>query len=61
VQWHTVDTSTGHTITPDTQPPPNAATLNPGSTTAPQTLSTPGTYHYHCTVHPTMHGTLIVQ
>jgi plastocyanin len=61
VQWHNGDTTT-HTIQPDTAPPPNAiAFINPAATSAQQTITTPGTYHYHCAIHPAMHGTLIVQ
>ena len=61
VQWHNGDTTT-HTIQPDSAPPPNViASINPGATSAQQTIATPGTYHYHCAIHPAMHGTLIVQ
>lgn len=61
VRWHNGD-STTHTVEPDTTPPPDAVpTIGPGATTATQTLSTPGTYHYHCSIHPAMRGILIVQ
>ena len=61
VQWHNGDGTT-HTVQPDTAPPPNAiASIAPGATSAAQTITTPGTYHYHCSIHPGMHGTLIVQ
>ena len=34
--------------------------LNPGNTYA-FTFNTPGTYSYHCAIHPQMRGTIIVQ
>ena len=60
VSWRGAD-GVSHTVTPDTAPPPNAVNVFPGANSSPQTISTPGTYHYHCSIHPTMHGTLIVQ
>jgi plastocyanin len=36
-------------------------TLNAGATSAPITMSTAGTFTYHCTIHPGMVGTLVVQ
>ncbi len=61
VQWHNADGTT-HTVQPDAAPPPNAiASIAPGTTSAAQTITAPGTYHYHCSIHPAMHGTLIVQ
>ncbi len=59
VQWHASDTS--HSIVPDTTPPPDSVSVPAGSTTAPQTITAKGTYHYHCGIHPTMTGTLVVQ
>ena len=61
VRWHSGDGIT-HTVQPDTTPPPNAiASIGPSGTSATQTIATPGTYHYHCAIHPGMHGTLVVQ
>ncbi|TMA26399.1 MAG: hypothetical protein E6J78_13800, partial [Deltaproteobacteria bacterium] len=60
VQWHNADTT--HSVVPDSAPPPQmegpAAT---GATYGAQTIATAGTYHYHCGIHPTMHGTIVVQ
>jgi plastocyanin len=36
-------------------------TLNAGATSAPVTMSTAGTFTYHCTIHPGMIGTITVQ
>ena len=36
-------------------------TVNAGGTSAPLTMSTAGTFAYHCTLHPGMVGTLVVQ
>ena len=38
----------------------NSGTINPGDTFR-FTFSTPGTYTYHCTIHPGMVGTVTVQ
>src|SRR5262249_46160765 len=60
VTWHNGDNTT-HTVVPDGTPPPANFTLGPGATSAVQTFSTPGTYAYHCSIHPTMRGSLTVQ
>jgi plastocyanin len=62
IQWHNVDGQT-HTVTPDTGTfPADTGNISPGATTAAQAApSTPGTYHYHCSIHPPMHGTIVVQ
>lgn len=58
VAWQNAG-GTAHTATQD-----NGAfdTLNlaDGSTSAPQTMNTPGTYEYHCALHPSETGTLVV-
>jgi plastocyanin len=36
-------------------------TIGAGATSAPITMSTAGTFTYHCTIHPGMVGTLVVQ
>jgi plastocyanin len=38
----------------------NTGNIAPGSTSAPITISAAGTYGYHCSIHPTMVGTLNV-
>lgn len=37
------------------------AVLAAGSTSDPVTMNTPGTFTYHCTIHPSMVGTVTVQ
>jgi len=56
-------TNTGqaqHTVTSDTGAFTGSAALAPGSKFM-VTFSTPGTFAYHCSIHPTMHGTVVVQ
>jgi len=61
VRWHNGDGTT-HTVQADANPPPSEIpSIGPGATSAEQTITAPGTYHYHCAIHPGMHGTLIVQ
>lgn len=47
-----------HTVTADD----NSFGSSPLSTgqTFTHTFTTPGTYHYHCAIHPFMHGTVVV-
>jgi len=59
VTWTNKD-STAHTVTEtDSQTGPNSGDVNPGSSYS-FTFSTPGTYHYHCAIHPSMVGTVTV-
>jgi plastocyanin len=59
VIWH--DTDGFHSIQPDSSPPPTGVgPVNAGQNMGPQTFNTPGTYNYHCGVHPSMHGTITV-
>lgn len=59
VTWTNND-STTHTVTEnDGQTGPDSGDLNPGSSYS-FTFSKAGTYHYHCTLHPQMVGTVTV-
>lgn len=58
VAWHNA-AGTTHTATA------NGGTFNTGNiggggTSAKITMSTPGSFPYHCSIHPTMTGTLVV-
>jgi plastocyanin len=59
VAWQNTD-STAHDATQDggrfATP-----TVNAGATSTPITMSTAGTFTYHCTIHPGMVGTITVQ
>lgn len=35
--------------------------IAPGATSGPIVFSVKGTFTYHCSVHPSMHGTIVVQ
>ena len=56
----TNDDSTAHTATADDGNSFDTGTLDPGSS---QTISVtkPGTYAYHCSIHPFMKGTIVVR
>jgi len=49
-----------HTATAD-QGGFNTGLVSSGATSAPIAMSTAGTFGYHCTPHPTMRGTVVVQ
>ena len=52
--------STAHTATADDGQSFDTGTLDQGAS---QTISVskPGSYPYHCSIHPFMHGTLVVK
>ena len=59
VAWKNGDT-TAHDATQDASRF-GTGTISAGATSAPLTMSTAGTFAYHCTIHPGMVGTLVVQ
>jgi plastocyanin len=59
VTWTNKD-SVAHTVTEtDGQTGPSSSDVNPGATYT-FTFSKAGTYHYHCSIHPEMVGTVTV-
>ncbi|HJP57503.1 MAG TPA: plastocyanin/azurin family copper-binding protein [Gemmatimonadales bacterium] len=50
---------TTHQITSDTQGLFDSGSFAPGAVFE-HTFTTPGTYHYHCAIHPTMTGIIVV-
>jgi plastocyanin len=59
VAWKNND-STTHDATQDASRFASG-TINAGATSTPLTMSSAGTFTYHCTIHPGMVGTLVVQ
>jgi len=57
VTWTNSD-SVAHTVTSNNGAF-NSGTLNPGSSYS-FTFNTPGTYNYHCAIHPNMTATVVV-
>ncbi|MGB8219014.1 MAG: cupredoxin domain-containing protein [Methanoregula sp.] len=51
---HTVTSDTGSLVPFSSDPIPPGASYN-------VTFTTPGTYTYHCSIHPSMTGTIVVQ
>ena len=59
VTWTNADTA-GHTVTEtDSTAGPKSSTLSKGQSYS-FTFTTPGTYHYDCSIHPYMTGTVTV-
>ncbi len=58
VTWSNQD-NVGHTVTAD-DGSFDSKTVASGSTFS-QTFSAPGTYTYHCSIHPSMKATIVVQ
>ncbi|HVO12668.1 MAG TPA: hypothetical protein VMX54_18125 [Vicinamibacteria bacterium] len=58
VLWRNAD-SIAHTATEDGNAF-DTGPIDPGGLSAPITLSSAGQVFYHCTLHPTMRGTLVV-
>ena len=52
--------TTAHTTTADDGKSFDTGNIDPGSS-ATISQSKPGTYKYHCNIHPFMHGTLVVK
>lgn len=63
VTWSWASGSVSHTVNWDSGPgtlPANSSTMSSGTYNA--TLTTPGTYHYHCLIHgAAMSGVVVVQ
>lgn len=59
VTW-TNDDSVSHTITSDSDNLLNSPTLSPGQSFS-FTFANTGTINYHCNIHKTMQGTVVVQ
>lgn len=60
VAWKNND-STTHNALEDAGGRFASGNLSAGATSTPQTMSAAGTFTYHCTIHPGMIGTLVVQ
>jgi plastocyanin len=60
VSWHNADAIT-HTSTANGIGLWNTGNIGPGSTSAPTQMTTAGSFPYHCSIHPTMTGTLVVR
>jgi plastocyanin len=60
VAWKNND-STVHNALEDAGERFASGNVNAGETSSPKTMSAAGTFTYHCTIHPGMVGTLVVQ
>jgi plastocyanin len=58
VAWHNADATT-HTATANGGAF-NTGNIGGGKTSAPIAMNTAGSFPYHCSIHPTMTGTLVV-
>lgn len=62
VRWVNDATIMSHTATSDDDPAVfDTGILAPGAQSLPFVFNAAGTYNYHCTLHPTMLGTVVVQ
>jgi len=59
VTWTNND-STPHTVTSDAGTELASTTIQPGQTYS-HTFNTPGSYPYHCSIHPSMTASIAVQ
>ncbi|HEY6736422.1 MAG TPA: cupredoxin family copper-binding protein [Candidatus Saccharimonadia bacterium] len=59
VTWKNEDSVSHNVVETDGQAGPSSGTLANGQTYS-FAFSTPGTYHYHCSIHPSMTGTVTV-
>ncbi|MGE5177807.1 MAG: cupredoxin domain-containing protein [Bacteroidota bacterium] len=59
VAWHNSDGSLTHRVVADNALF-NTTNIGPGSTSASIAMNSPGSFPYHCSIHPTMTGTLVV-
>jgi plastocyanin len=60
VTWTNKETDKQHTVTEDTTPPAfDSSLMDPGGTFS-HKFTASGMFHYHCNVHPDMHGTVNV-
>jgi len=59
VEWHNQD-GVQHSVTSDIQGLFDSGVLNPGKKFD-FTFNTPGSYGYHCSIHPSMQGTITVK
>lgn len=60
VAWHNGDSST-HTATSNVSGAFDTGNIGGGATSSPITMDTAGTFTYHCSLHPSMTGTLVVE
>ncbi|SRR5258705_2488953 len=60
VSWHNI-AGTTHTATDDGIAIFDTGNIANGGTSAPIQMNTTGSHGYHCTIHPTMVGTLVVR
>lgn len=60
VAWRNADTTT-HNATSDTAGAFVTGSIGPGGTSTPIKMNAAGSFAYHCSIHPTMVGTLNIQ
>ncbi len=49
-----------HTATADDGGVPDTGEIDPGASSSPQTFNDAGTVKYHCDIHPSMKGSVVV-